>query len=160
MPDYRRLYIPGHSYFFTAATARRAPVLVQHRAVLRDAIAHVRKKHPFSIAAFVLLPDHLHTIWTLPPDDCNFPVRWQLIKSCVTRLAGHNIWQRRYWEHALRDEFDFQKHLDYIHWNPMKHGYVERVVDWRWSSFHRYRQAGLYPVDWCASRLIVEYERE
>ncbi|WP_395402429.1 REP-associated tyrosine transposase [Pseudoduganella sp. UC29_106] len=153
MPNYRRLLHPGGSYFFTVVSEQRRPVLTAplFRRTLRHAISRVRSRYPFEIVAFVLLPDHLHTIWTLPDGDSNFPLRWRLIKGLVTyQTKWHEqVWQHRYIEHVIRSERDFELHFDYLHWNPMKHGLVERVVDWPWSTFHRYVAQGVYTADWC-----------
>ncbi len=163
MTQYRRNFVAGGSYFFTVNLAeRRLRFLTENIGVLRQAFRYVRRRHPFSIEAIVILPDHLHTIWTLPEGDADFPVRWQLIKAAFSRsLPGgerisasraakgeRGIWQRRYWEHTLRDERDFARHMDYIHFNPVKHGYVPRVADWPYSSFHRMVRLGIYPEDW------------
>lgn len=168
MPAYRRAYVPGESYFFTVVTERRQPVLshADVRMALRDAISIVRETLPFRIDGWVLLPDHLHAIWSLPEGDADFSSRWRLIKRHVTRTCGAvyarpdylterrtakqcgTFWQHRFWEHLLRDERDFRQHLDYLHGNPLKHGLVERVVDWPWSSFHRWVRRGLYPANW------------
>lgn len=168
MPQYRRARIPGGSFFFTVVTERRQPVLTDPpvRQALREAILAVRRDRPFRIEGWVLLPDHLHAVWTLPADDDDYPTRWRLIKAGVTqqlgeefrnpavmtarrRLKGHgSLWQHRYWEHWLRDEADVRRHLDYLHFNPIKHGLVDRVADWPWSSFHRWVAAGVYPADW------------
>ena len=166
---YRRANVAGGSYFFTVVTERRQPVLTDPavRDALRAAIKSVRATRPFRIDGWVLLPDHLHTVWTLPPDDADFPTRWRLIKAHVTRTLGDaylrpewlterraekrcgTLWQHRYWERLLRDEGDYRNHLDYLHLNPVKHGLVNRVVDWPWSSFHRLAASGVYPSDWC-----------
>ena len=158
MPNYRRLYRPGGSYFFTHVTYQRYPWLCTDigRHVLREAIIAVHRKHPFAIDAFVLLPDHFHCIWTLPEGDADFPKRWRLIKLMVTKAAGEklalplekgrsgelrregNLWQRRYIEHYIWNERDFENHVNYIHHNPVKHGLVERSTDWAFSSIHRY----------------------
>lgn len=168
MATYRRANVAGGSYFFTVVTERRQRILTDPavRQALRDAIETVRITRPFRIDAWVLLPDHLHTIWSLPADDADFATRWRLIKTHVTRhcgadyfradwLTGHRakkhcgtLWQHRYWEHLLRDHTDFRRHLDYLHWNPVKHGLVDRVADWPWSSFHRHVAQGTYPPDW------------
>ena len=168
MTAYRRAYVPGGSYFFTVVTERRQPVLTNAdvRMALRDAIAIVRETLPFQIDGWILLPDHLHAIWTLPEGDADFSSRWRLIKRHVTRSCGAayarpeyltgrraakqcgTFWQHRFWEHLLRDERDFRQHLDYLHGNPLKHGLVEQVADWPWSSFHRWVRRGLYPADW------------
>src|SRR3974390_1446199 len=152
MTSYRRNFGPGGSYFFTVNLAdRRSRLLTEHLDVLRSAFRYVRARHPFAIEATVTLPDHLHAIWTLPEADVDYSTRWQLIKGMFSRNPPHGetvstsragkaergIWQRRYWEHTLRDEGDFERHVDYIHFNPVKHGYVTRVRDWPYSSFHQ-----------------------
>ncbi len=163
MPNYRRNLLSGGSYFFTVNLAdRRRSLLIDHIHLLRAAFRQVRARHPFAIEAAVVLPEHLHAIWTLPEDDANFATRWHLIKSAVSHAlprverisarraakAERGIWQRRYWEHTLRGEDDFARHLDYIHFNPMKHGHALRVRDWPFSSFRRWVRLGAYPVDW------------
>ena len=168
MPNYRRANAEGGCYFFTVNTLRRQPLLIEEdvRAALRDAIEYVRTTLPFVIDAWVLLPDHLHCVWTLPPDDADFATRWKLIKTKVTQQCGDRLmrdkymtarrkekrqgtlWQNRYWEHQIRDEHDFARHVDYVHWNPVKHGHVKCVADWPHSSFHRYVKEGIYPHDW------------
>ena len=160
---YRRTYQPNGSYFFTLALASRSSnTLVCHIDKLRTAVAAVKRAHPFNIEAMVVLPDHLHAIWTLPDGDCNYPMRWSLIKSgfsrqlprgeprSVSRVGKRErgIWQRRYWEHCVRDQKDLQAHIDYIHYNPVKHGYVARVCDWPYSSFHQYVRRGELPWEW------------
>ncbi len=171
MTRYRRANVAGGSYFFTVVAAQRQAILTDPalRSALHEAVVKVRAARPFRIDAWVLLPDHLHTIWTLPADDADFSTRWRLIKSQVTQACGASyvrpdlqteqrlqkqcgtIWQHRYWEHLLRDEVDVSQHLDYVHWNPVKHGLVTSVKDWPWSSFHRYVAKGAYPADWCAA---------
>ena len=163
MPDYRRNHAPGGSFFFTVNLAdRRLRLLTEHIDALRAAFRETRRHHPFCIDAMVVLPDHLHAIWTLPESDDDFATRWRLIKSTFSRqvAAGERIsqsriskgergiWQRRYWEHTLRNEQDFERHVDYIHINPVKHGYVTRVAAWPYSSFHRMVKLGVYPEDW------------
>ena len=109
----------------------------------------VRKARPCDIDAIVVLPDHLHCIWTVPDGDADFMTRWRLIKTWFGKHAEiKNIWQQRYWEHVLRDERDVAHHVDYIHFNPVKHGLVKRVVEWPYSSFHRYVARGMYTADW------------
>lgn len=112
----------------------------------------VQSTHPFRIDAWVLLPEHLHCIWTLPEGDMNFSKRWGLIKANFSReLKGQRttpVWQNRFWEHLIRDDRDLQTHLDYIHYNPVKHGLVESPKDWPYSTFHRYVQEGFYPLNW------------
>ncbi|MEZ4700713.1 MAG: transposase [Rhodothermales bacterium] len=163
--EYRRAYVPGGTYFFTVVTQHRRPILVgTHPHALLRAFAHVQAKHPFRENAFVILPDHIHTLWTLPPGDADFSTRWRLIKTYFTRHAVQRerppispsrrakriqgFWQHRFWEHVIRDETDFERHLDYIHYNPVKHGLVSRAGDWPHSSFHAYVQRGLYDADW------------
>lgn len=168
MSRYRRANTPGATYFFTVVTYRRRPFLCDPdvRMALREAITKVRKQYPFRIDGWVLLPDHLHAIWTLPPGNACFPLRWQQIKRSVTLRCGERLhrtawmtesktkhrestlWQRRYWEHQIRDEADFERHMDYLHFNPVKHGLVKRVWDWPYSSFHRHVAAGVYAKDW------------
>jgi putative transposase len=163
MTDYRRLFVPGATYFFTANLLdRRSQLLVMNTTSLRHASAYTIQHHPFSMDAIVTLPDHIHTIWTLPPDDDDFPLRWRLIKSTFTRLIPkgeapsssrckkheRGIWQRRYWEHRLRDDADFARHLDYRHFNPAKHGYVSSAAEWPFSSFRRMVRLGVYPETW------------
>jgi putative transposase len=135
---------------------------VSHIDRLRRIYASVQKQHPFESIAICVLPDHLHAVWALPPDDADFPLRWSLIKSGFSRGLAvdaprtaskiarreRGLWQRRYWEHAIRDDRDLQKHVDYIHFNPVKHGYVSNVVDWPHSTFHRFVSKGLLPPDW------------
>ena len=163
MTDYRRNFVKGGSYFFTVALADRSQgLLVDHIEVLRDAFRHVKAEYPISLDAVVIL---LHCIWTLPDGDANYPERWRRIKAAFShRLPDCNprstskilkgergIWQRRYWEHTLRDEADWQRHMDYIHYNPVKHKYVGQVADWPHSTFHRCVEAGVYPRDWAGS---------
>ena len=148
---YRRTFQPGGSFFFTVVTAHRRPIFASADAValLREAFRVVRKARPFDIDAIVVLPDHLHCIWTLPDGDADFMTRWRLIKTWFSKhSAFKNIWQHRYWEHLLRDERDFEHHVDYIHFNPVRHGLANRVVEWPYSSFHQYVARGMYPVDW------------
>ena len=178
MPDYRRWYVPGGTFFFTVVTCDRRQFLTDEcaKTLLRRAIEEVRKKLPFEITAFVLLPDHLHAIWTLPAGDSAYPLRWKQIKESFTRdyLAAsgsevlpnasrqrhgeRGIWQRRYWEHTIDSENDLKGCADYIHWNPKKHGYVTNVRDWQWSSFHRFVQAEEYTLDWGAEDPCAGYD--
>jgi len=162
MVNYRRIRVASGCYFFTVNLRnRQSTYLTSHIDLLREAFIDTRRKYPFTIDAIVILPEHLHTIWTLPPSDENYSTRWQLLKGLFTRKLGkaglntrsnakgeYNIWQRRYWEHVLRDATDIQRHIDYIHYNPVKHGLVEGVKDWPHSSFHRYVKAGLLDQDW------------
>lgn len=120
---------------------------------MRQAVLKVREKSPCEILAWVLLPDHMHTIWRLPENDANFSERWRQIKRQSQYLLGNHVklWQNRFWEHLIRDECDFERHFDYIHFNPVKHGYVEQVIDWEFSTFHRYVKQGVYPINWGGS---------
>ncbi|VXC98755.1 transposase [Pseudomonas sp. 8Z] len=160
---YRRDNTPGATWFFTVNLAdRQSRLLIDRFDLLRASFADVMRRHPWAIDAIVILPEHLHAICTLPPGDADFALRWRQIKSGFSRQLPYGesisasrrgkgergIWQRRYWEHRIRDEQDFARHVDYIHHNPRNHGYVERVIDWPWSSFHRYVAAGLLPTDW------------
>jgi putative transposase len=163
MPNYRRAWVPGATCFFTVNLLERdRSLLVEHVDALRAAFRDARRARPFEVVAVVVLPDHLHCIWRLPPGDADNATRWRHIKSGFSRrlLPGERrsmrrvakgergIWQRRYWERVLRDERDLVHHVDYIHFNPVKHGLVARVRDWPYSSFHRYVQAGLLAPDW------------
>ena len=168
MSRYRRAITTGASYFFTVVTYRRQRILCDEpiRNALRVAIEKVRASHPFEINAWVLLPDHLHCVWTLPEGDADFSSRWMKIKRSVSLACGEEyrrddwvtqsklkhrestLWQRRFWEHQIRDTEDFARHVDYIHFNPVKHGQVQRVVDWPYSTFHRYARNGIYVPDW------------
>jgi putative transposase len=168
MGDYRRAWVPGGTFFFTVVTANRAPILNQRsaRQYLRLAFRATRRRFPFAIEAIVLLPDHLHAMWTLCPGDSAYSTRWALIKLNFTRqwLAGggseqsvsrakrsrrhRGVWQPRFWEHTIRDELDFERHFDYIHYNPVKHGLVSSAAEWPYSSFHRAVRLGIYPTHW------------
>lgn len=146
-------------------------LLVREIELLRATVRRVRNNYPFHINAWAALPEHLHCVMTLPPGDSDFSLRWRLIKSgfsralpkterrsMVRRAAGERgIWQRHYWEHLIRDEADYCRHVDYGHVNPLKHGHVKRVQDWPYSTFHHYVAAGVYPPDWCGD---VEVEME
>ena len=141
---------------------RKQDLLVRHIDILREAVRRVRQNHPFTIVAMVVLPEHLHAIWQLPQNDTNYPLRWSLIKACFSRALPktesicpsrarkreRGIWQRRYWEHQIRNETDLQHHVDYIHYNPVKHGYTARPADWPFSSIHQYIAEGALPEDW------------
>jgi putative transposase len=168
MTDYRRNFLAGGRFFFTVNLAdRRLRLLTDHIEKLRTAFRDTRRHHPFATAAMVVLPDHLHTIWTLPEGDADFSTRWRLIKSAFSRnltsderiswsratKGERGIWQRRYWEHTIRDDNDFARHVDYIHINPVKHRLVTRVRDWPYSSFHRMVKLGVYPEDWAGDAL-------
>ena len=192
MPNYRRACAKGGTFFFTVVSYRRRPILCddQIRLALRRAVRAVQSERPFCVDAWVLLPDHLHCIWTLPSGDSAFSTRWAMIKRYVTKVTAtrvsHNpldgscqgrlihgpksrkngarsapydspsrqrrnegrVWQRRFWEHTIRDQEDLKMCVDYLHWNPVKHGHVSSVSNWPFSTFHRYVRQGLYPQDW------------
>lgn len=163
---YRRAKIEGATYFFTVNLAdRSSKLLVERVGDLREVVRDVHRNHPFKIVAWCVLPEHLHAVWELPKGDADYSMRWGLIKAsfsrCVPkeerirssrlRKGERGIWQRRFWEHLIRDERDLERKVNYTHFNPVKHGYVERVQDWPWSSFHRYVRRGWLPLDWgCA----------
>ena len=163
MSHYRRAKIEGGIFFFTVVLAdRSSDLLVRQIDRPRSVYASVQQRRPFETIAICVLPDHMHAVWSLPPGDADFPKRWSLIKSGFSRglpvgtlrsassrtKGDRGIWQRRYWEHAIRDEIDLARHIDYIHFNPVKHRYVARVSDWPHSSFRRYVAGGLLPPDW------------
>ena len=163
MPNYRRQRLTGGCYFFTVnLLERHNSLLVKEIALLRESVRVVRERRPFYIDAWVVLPDHFHCVLTLPPSDDDFSTRLRLIKTTFAkqlplteqrsavrvRKGERGIWQRRFWEHAVQDERDYEKHVDYIHINPVKHGYVQRVSDWPYSTFHRLVALGVYPMDW------------
>lgn len=166
MPDYRRNRVSGGTFFFTVNLLdRRSNLLVRHIDALRDAVRRVRTRSPFRVDAWVVLPDHMHCLWSLPEGDTDFPGRWRAIKiafakslpaceprSAVMKSRGERgIWQRRYWEHTIRDQQDFACHFDYIHFNPIKHGLVEHPADWPYSTFRRCVASGMYPSDWAGA---------
>ncbi len=163
VPDYRRSRVPGGTYFFTVVLAdRRSTLLVDRVDALREAVRATREARPFRVDAWVVLPEHLHCIWTLPPGDSDFPGRLQAIKrrfsgaipamearSAVRARRGERgIWQRGYWEHTIRDEADYAAHMDYVHFNPVRHGHVAAPGDWPFSTFRRCLAVGMYPADW------------
>jgi putative transposase len=167
MPDYRRNRVPGGTFFFTVNLLdRRSDLLVTRIDALRKAVRRVRSSAPFHIDAWVVLPDHMHCLWTLPEADDDYPGRWRAIKkafskslpaieplsAAMTARGERGIWQQRYWEHTIRDDRDYAAHMDYIHFNPVKHGYAENSIDWPFSSFRRCVDAGLYPVGWLGGR--------
>ena len=139
--NYRRLYVPGGTYAFTVCLEdRRSRLLTDRVDDLHRSIARVQLKHPFDTIAWAILPDHIHAIWTLPESEHDFSTRWRLIKHGFTRAVGQTgIWQNRFWEHLIRDDADLGAHMDYIHWNPVKHGYVADPANWPHSSWHRYK---------------------
>jgi putative transposase len=170
MSEYRRYFVPGGTYFFTLVTERRTPLFGQQsaRSLLGNVIGQCLLRYPADVVAIVLLPDHLHALWTLPSGDDHYSLRWRWIKREFTRswlaLGGpeqpcsesrrreqrRGVWQRRFWEHTIRDEADMESHFDYIHYNPVKHALVQRPRDWPWSSFRRWVLAGHYSIDWAA----------
>src|SRR3954469_11107416 len=165
MALYRRNFVPGGTYFFTVTLAdRRSSMLVDQVKALRSAFRVARTERPFSIDAIVILPDHLHVVMSLPPDDADFSGRWRRIKghfsteliaagAALKRASNGDLllWQRRFWEHTIRDDGDFARHVDYIHFNPVKHGLVRCVVDWPHSTFHQYVRRGILPADWAGT---------
>jgi putative transposase len=163
MPDYRRYRVPSGTYFLTInLLKRRSDLLVRHIDTLREAVRRTRRERPFHIDALVVLPEHMHCVITLPEGDDDFSNRIKAIKirfvraipaterRSRTRVARgeRGIWQRRFWEHAIRSDADYARHIDYVHFNPVKHGHVTFVRDWPYSTFHRHMRADLYPPDW------------
>ena len=163
MPRYQRALVPGGRFFFTVTIADRTDdLLVREIARLQHSYRSIAERYPFETLAICILPDHLHAMWSLPEGDSDFSGRWSLIKSGFARglarpskLSSRQIskrekglWQRRFWEHAIRDERDYARHLDYIHFNPVKHGLVSRVCDWPHSGFHEFVARGELPQDW------------
>jgi putative transposase len=166
MSDYRRACVKGGVFFFTVATYKRRPLFTEESAVdaLRDSFKRVMAAYPFQVDAMVVLPDHLHCIWILPDGDSDFSLRWRLVKSDFTHYgpvspaeAASNSrlkkkekgnWQRRFWEHMIRDEDDLNSHRDYIHYNPVKHGLATSPGEWKPSSFNRFVKEGYYTPDW------------
>ena len=170
MPNYRRSLVPGGTYFFTLATHRRQAILTgAASALLGSCLRQCRRQYPFSIDAIVLLPDHLHAVWTLPKGDCDYSKRWAIIKKTfsqewlasggqeqpmsegIRRDRRRGVWQPRFWEHTIRDIDDYRRHMDYIHYNPVKHGYARCPHDWQWSSFRRLTNENVYRPDWGCS---------
>lgn len=179
MADYRRYYVPGGTYFFTVVTKRRARFLCETHAreILRSKFRECQTRWPFRIEAIVLLPDHLHSIWVLPDGDGGYSQRWGWIKKEFSkewivsggceqpisparrRRGDRGVWQPRFWEHLIDDEDDFERHFDYIHYNPVKHGLVECPRDWPFSSFHRWVDRGVYPPDWaCGLQKPLDFD--
>ena len=161
--NYRRSLVPGATFFFTVTLADRgASTLTDRVDLLRASYRRVARSLPFETIAICVLPDHLYALWQLPPSDADFSARWSWIKSAFSRDMSASmqrsdskrskrekgIWQRRFWEHQIRDEDDLERHVEYIHFNPVKHGLVSRVADWPHSSFHRYVQSGRLAADW------------
>ncbi len=168
MPNYRRVKIKGGTYFFTLVTYKRQNIfsIPENRELFLESINHVKNYHPFHVIAYCILPDHIHLLIRLPEDDDNFSLRISEIKKQFSKLYTKNIgqspakiaglaksgesglWQKRFWEHTIRDEEDLHRHMDYIHYNPVKHGLVNRVKGWPNSSFFDYVKAGNYEIDW------------
>jgi len=175
MPNYRRVKTSGTTYFFTLVTYQRQPILCldESRASLKEVASEIARRYPFILDAWVLLPDHLHCIWTLPEGDSDYSMRWALIKKDFTKSISQisincmpnqsrkrhregTVWQRRFWEHQIRDDVDYNNHMDYIHFNPVKHRLVESPRDWPYSSFPRLVSQGLYEEDWgCGNEIIL-----
>jgi putative transposase len=183
MSWYRRVYVPGGTYFFTAVTEDRASILCTDlaRPILHDAILQCASRRPFELVSVILLPDHLHAIWTLPPDDADYSTRWAAIKATFTRnwlAAGgrerarsasrvHNrrrgVWQRKFWEHRIRDAQDLERHMNYLHYNAVKHGLARCPHEWPWSTLGKWVGQGAYPKDWlccCDGRQVHPLEFE
>lgn len=168
MSDYRRWYVEGGTYFFTVVTERRIPIFADAaaRRLLGDVVRSIAESDPFEVVAIVLLADHLHTLWRLPRGDRDFSTRWKKIKGQFAkawlreggltaevsasrqRRGSSGVWQRRFWEHVIRDEADLEAHFDYIRFNPVKHGLVTHPWDWEWSTFRKYVREGHYPKEW------------
>lgn len=180
MSDYRRVFLKGGTFFFTVVTYKRYPIFKEEWAIhlLKLCFQTIIKTHPFRVNAIVVLPDHLHTIWTLPDNEFDFSTRWKLIKGMFSRnysapkskavsnsmrvRGEQGIWQRRFWEHAICDEDDFECHCDYIHYNPVKHGLVNAPIEWEHSSFRSFVEKGMYDVDWgqTVSKELVDMDFE
>lgn len=168
MPDYRRFRSAGGTFFFTVKTERNAPIFgdPQNVRLLGQVLREMKARWPFQMNALVLLPDHLHAIWSLRASDFDYSIRWAWLKKEFTRRyldAGGNeqrtsmsrqqnrrrgVWQRRFWEHTILNDGDFDAHFDYVHWNPVKHGYVKTPAEWPHSTFHRWVNAGVYDASW------------
>jgi putative transposase len=171
--QYRRAFAPGGTFFFTVVTYQRCPIFSTPQAVeyLRQALRYTLQRMPFTFVASVILPDHLHFIWTLPSGDSDFSTRWRLIKSHFTRhwhygesqnksisrqLKGEQgIWQRRFWEHLIRNDNDLARHIEYIHYNPVKHGLAKSPAEWQYSSFMQFVKNGIYPLDWSVDEKLL-----
>jgi putative transposase len=156
--NFIRAYSPGGTFFFTVVTHQRQPIFSNPQAIetLRNAFRYTMGRFPFTIVASIILPDHMHFIWTLPKSDSNFSTRWRLIKSHFTRNWNKPtntikaIWQPRFWEHLIQSEQDLAHHIDYIHYNPVKHGLAKTPGEWKHSSFHTFVREGFYSPDWGA----------
>ncbi len=162
MVNYRRNYVKGASYFFTLTLYnRKNDYLIRHHQELKIAYTKVKNQKPFKTIAYAIMPDHYHLLWQLPKNDTDYPGRLRAIKKAFTKAIRENdtcsiakktssspIWQNRYWEHTIKDEIDMEQHINYIHFNPVKHGMVKQALEWPYSSFHAYVQRGLLPIDW------------
>jgi putative transposase len=175
--NYRRINMPGGTFFFTVVTYSRLKLFdfKENIDLLRQSFSLVMRRHPFKIVAIVALPEHIHCIWTLPENDGDYPTRWRLIKNYFSHNLSMEpeftisasrkskrekvVWQRRYWEHLIRDESDLRMHIEYIHYNPVRHELVKSPMDWPYSSFHRYVKQGLYPADWGTDEVMWKYLR-
>ena len=174
MVQYRRNRVPGATYFFTVTLQdRTSDALTRHAGALRQAFRKAQAERPFAIDAIVVLPEHLHTVLTLPECDGDYPHRWRRIKTLFTQsllntgvalaqrdTTGRALWQRRYWEHTIRDEADYMRHVDYIHYNPVKHGLVAHAEDWPFSSLHGYIRQGVLPAGWASEMTDAQGFRE
>ena len=176
MPDYRRYRIPGGTYFFTVNLLERNPndLLIRHIDILRQTVKETRKRWPFHIDAWVVLPDHLHCVWTLPEGDVDNANRWRVIKQVFSKAlpiterrsavrvarGERGICQRRFWEHMILDDADYVAHVDYCHINPLKHGLVKHVANWPYSTFHHYVARGLYPATWATPLPSLDVDGE
>ncbi len=178
MSDYRRYFVPDGTYFFTLVTERRATLFADAaaRRLLGSVFRRCSLRRPVRVVAIVLLPDHLHCLWALPPGDSDYSARWRWLKGEFTRswlaIGGieqprvaarikerrRGVWQRRFWEHTIRDETDLERHADYIHYNPVRHRLAASPRDWPWSSFHRWVRMGHYPADWGGGGHAMELE--
>ena len=169
MVQYRRDKTPGGTYFFTLALQdRTSALLTEHIGLLGAAFKRARRNNPFITKAMVVLPEHLHVVWQLPDDDLDYSKRWRQVKTFFTRAlikqgvvleknarTEYNLWQKRFWEHRIRDDVDLEQHVNYIHYNPVKHGLVRMPCEWKFSTIHRYIKHGLLPKDWGASEIPV-----
>ena len=180
MPQYRRTHLEGGTFFFTLVTHNRAGFLCSSdaRPLLRRVMRECFSRWPTQVDAIVLLPNHLHTLWTLPAGDTDYSVRWAWLKKeftkawlaagqaegAITEGRSHDgrrgVWQPKFWEHTIRDQQDLQRHMDYIHYNPVKHRLVSCAADWPWSSFHRWVRQGAYPENWGCSAMAFDDIRD
>ncbi|HYN54456.1 MAG TPA: transposase [Methylotenera sp.] len=172
--NYRRAWHEGGTYFFTVNLLQRGnnDLLIRHIDILRNVVKQVKNNHPFVIHSWVVLPEHMHCVIELPTNDADFATRWRLIKSGFSKAipktehrseirlkrGERGIWQRRYWEHLIKNDADYQAHMDYVHINPLKHALVKRVQDWPYSTFHRLVEKGIYPIDWAGDSNNALYD--